>query len=1478
MNSYCRQAKINLKVLITLLVVTVSLGVSLVAARQIRRKILSNRDLAAGTAAFEKQDWPGAQKHFQEYLGRHPDDIEILEKYAKAAVSIRPLEANMISRVIGAYRRILQLDPSDEIAYDKLAMLYTRIGNYQELAYIAQKRIDLVASDRRAPIWLADALIGLDKLEEAKQRLDDFRKEIKPTKEACSEYVDVCLRLSEIAEKRDDSTNALLELNTAIDYCEKLLAEGDSVEALVRRARFYRTTTDIAGMSKDEALEAARADLGDATELGTDNPRIRLLLAGEWLVHGQFDQGLAVLTAVEGRLTPEVIEEHFFDEDDWTWRRFLVTGELMVGNNAIAEALALTDGVLKKLEGKRQRTRVLPFSIRMYALTGKSQEARDCLKEYLDVRYAQEGTRRTSSRAETAFLQALVAGAEGRPYEVINFLEPAVLETSHPDLWRMLAEAYSQTDQTRRSITALKTCLRFDPTDSLVSQKLVQGYLKLRDWNNAYNAASLADPNNAADMPLWLLQAEAGIYMASEGQDVETNRANLEAKSAELATLRQIDPNLIDIRILQAIVALNLDQPDQAEKTLQLAIEECEEPLRAEMQLVRYYYQAKPKRMDRAIIVCGQACERHPEVAEPWLMLSRLHVTDAANDSARNCLEKGLDHVVGSWEKRSLLIRMAMVELLHGDGVAGINRLSKIAVQDPNDIGVRSLLLKIPEVQEDQGRTQALVDELRKIEGERGLLWRIYSASLLLASDDWRSHQQEIVDLLQMCIDSDPQWSLPSLRMAELYEKLSDLKRAEDILRQAMIRNRSAVDVADRLTLLLEKQGRFSDAERVLDQVDARTKVKRTRYTRLALTSGDFSRAITELTLKVKAEDQDAESRILLARLIYRQDAADVDQALTYLNEAKAIAPDSMPLAAARAVILRAEGRTEEAQAVLDERVAQTDIFDAYALRGAYLAQEGSFEEAEKDFEKLKTFADQGVRGYLLLAQFYVNNQKFDEVVQTLEAGLKAHPGDLNLQRVQMKFLILPTPVRDRAKALDILAVLEGQVPDDPELLKYRALQQLGESTPPTPQSLTTARNNLEKAVKLEPTMVEAHLLLVGIALAQEEPEKARDYAIRALGFNSGKAALLLARSRAELELKNTQMAIELVHLVLEQDPNNAKARDAIVMLALEEKDRGLLEEARELLEVAVGSNPADEELLLSYARVLVDLKRPQAAIPALRAYCQSEPGSSSFAALLTLTDLYRLTGDMQEANQWIELAESMAPDRQDVVHARFLWLAAQKRFEELLPISEKYLNAEEQNPKMLVTAGTILVEMDSTELRNQGMLLLEHAVTQWPESTEAKMSLAAALYKAGNTERAGEMYRELFTQDPENVRVLNDLAWILQERDRNVEAEEYANRGLDIAQDDDERIVLLDTRGTILSNLDRLAEAKSDFETLVQLLPADSTQLAPTLLKLGRVLVKLDDRIQAKKCLQDALGIDQKNSVFTPEERLEITKYLEMP
>ncbi len=1470
MLNWNRCAKINVKVLIILIVVTVALGASLFAARQVRRSILSKMSLSAGEAAFENEDWPAAYRNFREYLGRNPDDVDVLKKYAKAAMSVRPFEPANIMQAIAAYRRVVQLEPTDEDVYDQLAKLYTGIGNFNELAYIARKWLEHVQNDLKAQLWLAEALVRLKKLEEAEEKLQTFIDglEALPDKHI-EEYVRACVLMSQVnfalaensteTKMNEAKTKALGRLSDAVDYAP------ESVEALASRARFYRVTPGISGLSDEDRLALAHRDLEAADDLGTENPRIRLFLVAEWMAHNELDRAAAESQAVES-LATETLEEHFFDPNDWTVARYMLALDLAARRGAATEGASLADDALTVLTEKRHRVRVLPSAIGLYVAAGKVIEARRCLDEYLDTMYTQEGTAETKLRL--AYLQALVAKAEERPYAVIDALQPAVVNNaSRPQMWRLLAEAYSRTDQSRRAVRALVEYLRHYPRDPQMTLQLAKEYFKLRDWKKAFEAARMAEPLNPTDITLRLLRIEASIHLAGKLRD-RIDSAKLEESSVELAELRKEHPDRVDIRILQAIIAIYFEQPDKAERELKLAIEECKEPLRAEMQLVHYY---RTERMAEAISLCQAACERHSEVAEPWLSLSGLHVANADYDSARSCLRQGLDTAIGQWEKRSISMSLALLELTHGDRASGIRLLSEVAEQDKRQIRARTLLLSIREVREDQAKAQELIDEIQEAEGESGLFWRLHQASLWLSSDDWRSKQPDITDLLQYCINSDPEWSSPPLLLVNMYERLKDFRRVEDTCRQALVRNPSATDIANKLLTLLERQDRFSEAEKVLQQIEMDPKVASTWHVRMAFRAGDFSRAIDELKLRVSNDNQDANSRIGLARLVYQQ-TRDADQAFAYLKEAEAITPDSMALTAARMSILRAEGQAEEAQRILNDYVANQDVFGAYMMRAEYFANEGEFERAEQDYRKLTTFAEQGAIGYELLSNFYSRNQKLDKAVEALEKGLGEYPEDLRLKRRLMKTLFLQRTAQSKQKGLEILRTLEERLPQDPELMKFRALQMLEESTP---DSLKTARGKLENAIKLEPTAVDAHLMLIGIAMQEGEYETARDYSIRAVGSNPDNLALLSARGRAELAMENTQMAVQLAHLVLQKDPNNTEARDVLVAAALSSKNSSLLEEARTLTESATGSDPTDEKMLLSRARVLVSMEQPQSAIPELEAYCQTKEGSSSVAAIVALADLYRLCGDMDKSKQKIEQAERLDPKNQTVINARFLLLVSQNRFEELAGISSAYLSAKELNPTTLVRAASVLAALDSMTLKKEGLKLFEHAVTLSPTSKDAHLGLAFTLYQTGNAERAEKIYQELLEQYPNNIQILNDLAWILQEhRQRYAAALELANRGLRLEPDE---LHLLDTRGTILLNMaDRLADARNDFERLVELSLPDTRQQAKALLQLGRVCAKLNELDKAKQHLNNALEIDRKIDVFTPDERSEIARIIQ--
>jgi tetratricopeptide (TPR) repeat protein len=262
----------------------------------------------------------------------------------------------------------------------------------------------------------------------------------------------------------------------------------------------------------------------------------------------------------------------------------------------------------------------------------------------------------------------------------------------------------------------------------------------------------------------------------------------------------------------------------------------------------------------------------------------------------------------------------------------------------------------------------------------------------------------------------------------------------------------------------------------------------------------------------------------------------------------------------------------------------------------------------------------------------------------------------------------------------------------------------------------------------------------------------------------------------------------------------------------------------------------------------------------------------------VTLADLHRLNGDLVKTQQRIEQAELIDPNNQLVIHARLLLLVAQNRFDEILGISSAFLSAKVQDPETLVTAASTLASMDSKALKQEGLKLFEQAVIISPKLLNARLGLASISYQTGDALRAKQLYQELLDEYPNNVQALNDLAWILQGHDKNYDdALELVNRALRALRDEDHRLHLLDTRGTILSNMpDRLTAARTDFKTIVDALPNDTRQKVKALFKLGQICAKLDDLVQAKQHMENALEIDQKINVLTPDERSEITRILQ--
>ena len=1415
-------ARVNVKLVLILALVVLALGAGVYAAREIRRGMIKRAALAAGRAAFDRGDWETACAEFKRYYEKDQKNVEVLEKFARAKLNVRPTTLETINAAIWANRRLLQLEPDSIPVFDALAELYIATRNANELAYIGRRLSERFPDDPRGPLWTATSLLSQQKIEEARRELESLEGKLRNASRFPPEYLDTCAMLSAI-ELRSESPNredlARNWLTAAVEHAP------ESAYALLNRARYFRQTAESNPTRRDEFSRLAQADLEAAESRVAGDARDALSLSQEWLAWGALERAAAEMDLLV-KMTPEEVQRRFADVDDWTAAVFLLRADLALRRGDVATCGALADEALGKLKYANQRLRILPTAVKLYIAAGRIEQAQKTLEDYR--KEIAEGGESDALEESIALLAAGIAQAENKPQEVVAALQSYLTrDPRDPAVFRVLAEAYQTIGQPRLAEKALSSYMARTDASREPQFVVLQARMALRAGRYA-DAVRSVQMLTAPGPEATLIRVEAELARVRQETPDAFKRA-AEAALADVAKIVTENPRNGDAAVLLASLNDELGRDAEAERILKESVEHAENPLPPELALVQLYLSKNDT--SAALAAAQQVRERNPESAEAWIAGAFVLAGAGKEADARALFEEGLQKVTAPAPRRALALEAARFDLAHGARQAGIERLETLADVDPSDVITRALLLDQPEYVADAARVQRRIDEMRKIEGADGCTWRICQAAVQLAGDQWQQQADEIRKLLEPCLEIDPGFPPAASLLGELDERLGQMEQAESLYQRALADNPAAVDVADRLMRLLQKQNRYAEARRLLERYPAGSLAGEAGAA-LPSTPRNAEDLLQELQGRVARDPQDVDALIRLAWLTYRS-TGNVDEALHSLEAVAALPDRAVDVASIQAAVLEDAGRTEELRGLLDRLVEARPEFESYLLRATFLYRLRDLDGAERDCRHLTTFADRP-DGFLQLGMFYADTDRLNRALDAWQTGLEKFPDNAPLKTRLMTGLLDRGSPEDRARGARLLNELQTRDPDNPHLLAVQALLKLREGAP---EAIEQAEQLLQRVVELRPAAVDAHMQLIRLAMRAGNMRVARERITNALRTNPEAIPLILVRAEIEAQDGNFASAVSLTRSVLDREPGNADALHLFAQLAARSAAADLLEEAVRRL-TPIAENPTAEP------RLFVDLAFAHAA------------GNQAPEALKVLDRLP---------------ARSSPRDRATAMTLRVELLNRAgdcAGIQELLP---QLTAGDASFPEAFLHAAATLLSAPGEQYHSTARAALEAALAKSDTTEVYRMDIAGVLYQAGVIDRAAEIYEGVLAADAAQPRACNDLAWILaHDRHEYPQALDLASRGLQTATGE-LRLNLLDTRGVILLDMQRYEDARRDFEELTKTASVDTPAFARACLQLARVCAKLGDRPGFQNAVQEAVQADRRLKVFTDQERAEL-------
>ncbi|HEG44560.1 MAG TPA: tetratricopeptide repeat protein [Phycisphaerales bacterium] len=1080
--------RFNWLLAVVLVIGAIVLGTTAFSLRQWQRNRIGEKSLNIGLQAYDQGQWQDAANNLGRYLGFEQTNIDVMNKYAHAHLSIRPLERANILQAIATYRAVLRLAPSNTDIAVKLIELYLQMSIPAEAELIASRHL----KHRNAPKVRRFLAVAIARQNRIKDSAEELRKVIEEFPEEVLAYEFLARLAQRYPEKIDGGGEFWLD--RAIE------ANPSSALAFIVTGGFYLET--------GQRSKAVRY-LEEAGRLDTLDTQTLLRFGTELTKAGMYDQARNCFKTVYAVEPKNLI----------LWKKWAM---LAMKVNSKDEMIEVAETGSRKLG--YQSIDFMSTTAELFISAENFDQAVECIGKLRALDLEPD---------KVAYLQGMLAQARDQNHKTVKFWREAVSLGNKTEKMRLdLASALYQSGDKQSAMLQLRELISENPDSFLGHFRLAIFMGRNGNLHEAAEHAHWAVKLAPENIDAMLLYNKIRMNLA-DGYTMG-NKLTIDEIAQQTDAMEKITSGDPKVKLARFQIAMHRKRYDQAGKILDELKKNGE--MKFEVALAEIDLLSAMGKVDEAIAKLYAMIKDIPQDMMPVRYVAVLLAGHGSKEDCESVLKEAIRRIDDSESRREIGLLMASFYDQWNESGKSLQLLETLAEQLPFDISIRRRLLKYNQIIADPIKASNIIDSIRTIEGHQGWQWRYEQARVWYAGENFKKEYFRMIDLLKENLTANPQDQLSRILLGAVYEKAGELQMALAMYKQVLNKSPDDVAIVASTAALLYKMQEYEQADEILSLADGKM-LADPRLSNLELKNnirkGKLSSAETILQDLVVRDPNNQSMQLSLALLKTRmkkyQSASDL------LQELRAKDPDSLTITAALVQLNVERKWYQEALSLCDQAVEKFNDAPVYILRGQTHDKFGKKELAVADFTKATKIDPYNANAWLYRSVFYASQGMTEEAIKDIERAMSLDSENIQAAKQAVILLLSSSEPSRIQQAEELLATAAAKHPDDLDLKMYRAGLLLAKATAPSQKE---AMALLEKIADDCPGAARAWAMLAKVHLKSAQFGKAMDTVLRGLTYSPNDKGLLLLKAETEAN-RSPAIALPTLRSLWQLDPGD---------------------------------------------------------------------------------------------------------------------------------------------------------------------------------------------------------------------------------------------------------------------------------------------------------------------------------------------------